>query len=127
MKESLHKGTREINFENARRMRKYPTHAENVIWEELRNRKLLNYKFRRQHPLNNYIADFYCHELKLVIELDGRYHDLEEVKEKDQKRTEDLQDLGITVYRITNEELTNRSLTIEKLRQFLETLLAPSP
>jgi very-short-patch-repair endonuclease len=126
MENSLNKGTREINFENAKRMRKGPTHEEYVMWEELRNRKLLGYKFRRQHPLNNYIADFYCHELKLVIELDGKYHEQEEVKDKDQKRTDDLQALGINVYRISNEDLKNRSLTIEKLLHFIQTLPPPS-
>jgi len=74
-----------MNFENAKRMRKEPTHEEYVLWEELRNRKLLNYKFRRQHPLNKYIADFYCHELNLVIELDGNYHKEKDIIEKDKR------------------------------------------
>ncbi len=116
-----------MNFENAKRMRKDPTHEEYVMWEEVRNRKLLNYKFRRQHPLNMYIADFYCHELALVIELDGKYHEHTDMIEKDKKRTEDLLGLDITVYRITNKEFQNRSLAIEKLRQFIITLAAPSP
>jgi very-short-patch-repair endonuclease len=99
-------------------MRKDPTHDEYVMWEELRNRKLLNYNFRRQHPLNNYIADFYCHELNPAIELDGKYHEHPDVIEKDRKRTKDLNGLNVIVYRITNEEFINRSLAIEKLRQF---------
>lgn len=108
-------------------MRKDPTHEEYVMWEELRNRKLLNLKFRRQHPLNKYIADFYCHELNFVIELDGKYHNQPDVIKRDKQRTEDLQDLKIIIYRITNEEFRNRSLTIEKLRQFLMSLITPSP
>ena len=61
-----------MNFKNAKQMRKDPTHEEYVMWEELRNIKLSNYKVRRQHSLNRYIADFYCHELNLIIELDGK-------------------------------------------------------
>jgi very-short-patch-repair endonuclease len=122
MSNSLHRKTGEMNFENAKRMRKDPTHEEYVMWEEVRNRKLLNHKFRRQHPLNKYIADFYCYELAPVIELDGKYHEEEEAIEKEKKRTEDLKGLGVTVYRISNEEFRNRSLAIGNLRQFIMTL-----
>jgi very-short-patch-repair endonuclease len=127
MDETLHIGTKEMNFENAKRMRRNPTHGESILWAELRNRKLLNYKFRRQHPLSNYIADFYCHELKLVIELDGEYHTNDDVKQQDKKRTEHLREFDITVYRLTNQELNNCSLAMEKLRQFIEALPSPSP
>jgi len=67
-----------------------------------------NYRFRRQHPLSNYIADFYCHKLKLVIELDGNIHDQEEVKASDQEREEAIKSLGITVIRFTNEDIKTR-------------------
>ena len=125
MKQSLHKGPRKIDFENAKRMRKQPTHEEAVLWEELRKRKMLGYKFRRQHPINNYIADFYYHELKLVVELDGKYHEREETKESDQQRTKDLQTVRITVYRLTNEDLRNRTFAIEKLVRFIQALRLP--
>jgi very-short-patch-repair endonuclease len=108
-------------------MRKNPTHEEYLMWEALRGRRCLNLKFRRQHPLNAYIADFYCHELNLVIELDGKYHEQAGQIAKDRKRTEDLNGINIIVYRITNEEFTNRNQTIEKLHQFLMTLKSPSP
>ena len=111
-----------MNFENAKRMRKNPTHEEGLMWDLLRDRRCLNLKFRRQHPLNKYIADFYCHELNLVIKLDGRYHEQASQILKDQKRTEDLNGLNVTVYRIKNEEFASQNVAIEKLRQFLMTL-----
>ena len=79
-------------------------------------------KFRRQHPLNRYIADFYCHELNLVIELDGKYHEEADQIAKDKKRTEDLNALNVIVYRITNEDFAKQDQAIEKLCQFLMTL-----
>lgn len=56
------------------------TEAEDILWKHLRNKKLNGLKFRRQHPLDIFIADFYCHEKKLVIELDGGIHDILEQK-----------------------------------------------
>ncbi|WOK05895.1 endonuclease domain-containing protein [Imperialibacter roseus] len=64
-------------------MRKNHTAAENLLWQNLRGRKLGGHKFRRQHPVAGFIADFYCHEAKLVIELDGKIHNLSEQKEYD--------------------------------------------
>ena len=86
---------------HAREMRKMPTKPEALLWYWLRNRKFGNHKFRRQHPVGDYILDFYCAELKLAIELDGAYHEF--VAEYDQMRTEYLERQGITVIRIENE------------------------
>ncbi len=96
-----------------RDLRKRSTEAEQVLWEVLRNRKLINKKFLRQHPLfydltgkeSFFISDFYCHEAKLVIELDGEYHNYR-LKE-DKQRTEIINYLGITVIRFKNEEVIN--------------------
>jgi very-short-patch-repair endonuclease len=63
------------------------------------------YQFRRQRPVLNYIADFMCKELNLIIEIDGITHSYEEVTQKDQKRTVDLEGLGFTVLRFTDEEV----------------------
>ena len=81
------------------------------------------YKFRRQHPISIYIADFYCHKLKLVIEIDGSIHDSEEAKSNDKRRQQDLEDLNLKVIRFTNHQVKNEienviemiSSTIEKL------------
>lgn len=91
----LHKGRNEQHYVNARRLRREETTAEAVLWETLRGRKFLNLKFRRQHPVNTYIADFYCHQLKLVIEVDGGYHADTDQKIKDEERTKALEEVGI--------------------------------
>jgi len=91
-------------------LRKNSTKAEKLLWQELKARKFFNTKFLRQHPLfyditgseSFFIADFYCHEKKLIIELDGRYHDYQIAK--DENRSEILSSLGIRVIRFTNEE-----------------------
>ena len=65
------------------------------------------YKFRRQHPISIYIADFYCHKLKLVIEIDGSVHNSEESKLNDKKRQQDLENLNLIVIRFTNDQVKN--------------------
>ena len=76
-------------FSNAMELRRTMTEAEIILWNELRNKKLNGYKFRRQHPIKNYVADFYCHEARLVVEVDGEIHKDESTKEYDEKRTHD--------------------------------------
>ncbi|MFN6327988.1 MAG: leucine--tRNA ligase [Chitinophagales bacterium] len=93
-----------ILYENAKENRKNATEAEKKLWNEIRNRKL-EYKFRRQHPIDNYIADFICLEQKLIIEVDGGYHT--QTKEYDDARTAVLNELGYRVIRFTNEEVIN--------------------
>ena len=83
------------------------TEPEKILWNELKNRKVKRLKFRRQHPLLFYIADFYCHELRLVIEVDGGVHMLEKQKENDENRTAELERFGIRVIRFPNEMVIN--------------------
>ena len=88
----------------ARENRKNPTAAESKMWNEvLRMRHFADYKFSRQKPIANYIADFYCAELHLVIEIDGDSH--ADAAEHDEMRTMALSDLGITVVRYSNAEV----------------------
>ena len=89
--------------EKARELRQTQKPAEEVLWEILRDRRLLNLKFRRQHQIGDYIADFYCHEHELVIELDGGIHQTQ--KPKDTKRGAYMKSLGLTVLRIPNSEV----------------------
>lgn len=89
----------------ARELRQTQTEAEKLLWQLLRNRQIANAKFRRQHPINHYIADFYCNEHKLVIELDGSQHHTDEGKQKDSIRTEQLNKLGIRVIRFDNRQI----------------------
>jgi len=96
----------------ARELRKSMTPAEKILWSELRNRKVANCKFRRQHPIDIFIADFYCHEKKLVIEIDGEVHNSQ--KEYDINRTAEMQNYGITVVRFENYEILNDIASVLK-------------
>lgn len=92
-------------LELAKKLRKNQTDAEKYMWQLLRNRQLANAKFRRQHPIEGYIADFYCHEHKFVIELDGGQHFTEDGIKKDALRSKRLNELGIRVLRFSNREV----------------------
>jgi adenine deaminase/very-short-patch-repair endonuclease len=89
--------------------RENPTNAENVLWHLLRGRKLDGYKFRRQHIIGSYIADFVCLNKRLIIEVDGLMHQIPENKMSDAERTIELNKLGFEVIRFTNEEITGRT------------------
>jgi len=103
---SMHYGAAPKIFELAELLRGRMTEAEKILWEQLKkNDWQLN--FRRQHPISIYIADFYCHQIKLVIELDGGYHENPEVKVNDQFRENDIKDLGISILRFKNEEVVD--------------------
>jgi len=104
---NLHQGASPSTFGHAKELRHDLTEAEEILWSLLRNRQLNGKKFRRQHPIFNYVADFYCHECKLVIEVDGHFHKKAEVKLYDQSRTRVLNELGITVLRFWNQEVIN--------------------
>lgn len=93
--------------EYARKNRNNPTEAERYIWFYLRGSQL-GVKFQRQHIIDRFIADFVCLSHKLVIEIDGGYHQLPEQKESDEERTEILSSLGFTVLRFTNEEVMKK-------------------
>lgn len=115
---NLFKGAKYSVFEKAKKLRKEKTECENILQQYLRNRKLDGYKFRRQHPLLSYIADFYCHEKNIVIEIDGGYHNEEEQKQLDEARTEAINDYGIEVIRFTNYEVKYKLvIVIESIRK----------
>ena len=90
-----------------------------MLWHELRANKLQGYHFRRQHPLGYFIADFYCHELKLVIEVDGPTHETAEGKKKDAFRDKIMKSDGITIIRFSAKEVYNE---LEKVIQRIEAL-----
>lgn len=94
-----------ITLPLAKEMRKEPTRAELILWEELRKGKL-GFRFRRQHLIGNYIADFACLEKRLVVEVDGEYHNSNDQKERDFERTNEIeQKYFFKVIRFTNEEV----------------------
>ena len=103
--DNLHKNSKPSTFEHARSLRKVQTKAEKILWETLRNNKVCNLKFRRQHPFDNYILDFYNHKMKLAIEVDGEIHNDADVAAYDEVRTKNLIENGITVLRFSNDEV----------------------
>ena len=101
--ENLYFGASNEIIRRARLLRKVMTNSEAILWENLRDNKFLNLKFRRQHPIHKFIVDFYCHSLKLIIELDGKVHLEESQHERDEGRTYELQKLGVFIIRFKNE------------------------
>ena len=117
----IYQGAGPCTLQNARELRRQSTKAEKILWSLLRNRQLKGKKFRRQHAIANYVADFYCNESKLVIELDGNFHTVEETKEYDKSRTNLLNELGITVLRFWNEEvIKDPGKVIKKISEYLQ-------
>ena len=92
-------------FEFAKNLRRGMTITEIILWKKLKDREKFKVKFRRQHPISNYVVDFYCHEFKLAIEIDGEIHDSEENHEKDLNRTAELNRFGIKIIRFTNGQI----------------------
>jgi very-short-patch-repair endonuclease len=101
-------------FEKATELRNNTTEAENILWNELKNRKVFKVKFRRQHPIDIFIADFYCHKYKLVVEVDGGIHSDIEVQERDDGRKHDIEKLGIKILRFTNSEIMTDIQTVKQ-------------
>lgn len=91
--------------ELARKLRNNSTQSEIKLWKELQNKQLYGYKFIRQKPIGNYIVDFFCNKLKLVIELDGYSHNFKSVYDQDIIKERYLNDLGITVLRFNDGEV----------------------
>ena len=87
-------------------LRNNMTKAEIILWSRLKG-KQLKYKFRRQHGIGKYIVDFYCPELKLIIEVDGDIHGFYDQIKKDKERQDFLESLGFIVYRYTNIDIMN--------------------
>ena len=108
----------------ARQLRKQPTRAEDILWERLRGSRFESAKFRRQVPFDRYIADFYCHAAKLVVDPrtairgDGKQH--EWFSDYDAARTEILERVGVRVVRFTNEEVCSElDAVLARIRQEL--------
>jgi very-short-patch-repair endonuclease len=95
-------------FAKAKYMRAHMTRAEFIVWNFLKGKNVQGVRFRPQHPLGVYIADFYSYKLNLVIEIDGHIHETEIHKEYDAERTQDLKNWGIDVIRFTNYQVMNK-------------------
>ena len=106
--------------------KQHPTEAESVIWDLLKAKSIDGHKFRRQHIIKDYIADFVCLNKKLVIEIDGQYHLEKGQLVKDKSRTEDLQQSGYTVIRFSNEEVVgNTQEVIRNIEKALMEIISP--
>ena len=111
-------------FKRAKNLKREMTPAEKILWKELRNGKLDGHKFRRQHPIGKFVADFYCHQRKMVIELDGGIHDDVGIKERDEGRTYELENFGLKIIRFTNEDIFEN---LDNVLNEIKTHLLPHP
>ena len=108
----------------ARQLRREQTNAERLLWRLLRNNRFCGLKFRRQHPIEPYVLDFYCHEERLGIELDGGQHAAPATQRSDTARTAFLESKGITIVRFWNHEVLQDPVAVlERLYHALR----PSP
>ena len=106
--------------ERARELRKNPTYAEKILWHAIR-RKQLGVEFHRQIPIHQFIVDFYCHELKLAIEVDGVSHNEPGIKIHDAKRQSKLESLGVRFLRFEDDEiLGNVETVVSKIKEWIE-------
>ncbi len=104
-KENLFYGASPEIHNRARELRKNKTFFERKLWNELRNKKMEGCRFRTQHPISQFIVDFYCHKLKLVIEVDGEVPKSLDSREYDNGRTFELEAFGLKVIRFENWEI----------------------
>ncbi|MDV7706217.1 endonuclease domain-containing protein [Acinetobacter pittii] len=113
---------------SAKTMRSNATDAENLMWQLLRAKRFMNLKFRRQHVITPYIVDFYCHEIGLVIELDGGQHGSADGRAYDAERTKFLEALGLRVVRYWNNDVLGRTdVVLEDLWKVCTELKQTSP
>jgi very-short-patch-repair endonuclease len=117
IKKSCHRNLDQHLRRRSRALRTEATVAEKILWEALRKDTCGGYRFLRQHPIAPYVVDFYCAALKLVIEVDGTIHDLPEVQANDQLRQKALEERGLHLLRLTNQEVLTKSTS--ELRQIV--------
>ena len=111
------------NLNRSRGLRRDQTKAERLTWGILRDRQTHGLKFRRQVPIDDYIVDFYCDEMRIIVELDGDVHETPEQKARNDRRDKRLREIGYTVIRIPNALAINDP---DRLRKMVRSL-RPSP
>ena len=99
----------------AKELRNNSTKSEIKLWKYLKGKQMMGYDFHRQRPIDEYIADSFCHKLKLVIELDGFTHRFEEVAQRDVKKENKLSEFGITVLRFSDDQVINDIYNVLKV------------
>ena len=105
IEKSMYYGAKPETFEAARILRKNMTPYEKILWEKLKLKQICGVRFRRQHPIDFFIADFYCHDARLIVEIDGEIH--EQQKVYDDGRSAEMEKYFIKVLRFTNSEVEN--------------------
>ncbi len=112
----------------AKALRKNMTKAEELLWKRLNKKQILGLRFRRQHPINIFIADFYCHVARIVIELDGKIHEIPENKIYDYAREAELREFGLEILRFKNEEIyENLELVLNKISEVINKRIESPP
>ena len=116
----MFEGANHLVFGFAKQLRKEMTDSEKTLWMHLKP-GIQNLKFRRQHPIGPYVADFFCHKLKLIIEVDGGIHDLKETKINDEEREKFLTESGYSVIRFSNKQVYNElEFILSKINSMIE-------
>jgi len=111
------------NIPAARRLRGEMTPTEVLLWDALRDRRLEGMKFRRRHAIGRFVVDFYCHERRLVVELDGGIHLDREQRQRDRERQLELEERGLAFLRFTNDDIErNLDAVLIRIASF-----SPSP
>ncbi|HKK81320.1 MAG TPA: endonuclease domain-containing protein [Prolixibacteraceae bacterium] len=101
-------------FKKAEVLRKNMTECEKILWKRINNKRIMWYRFKPQHPIDIFIADFYCHKLRLVVEIDGEIHNESDRQLYDIGRTAEIERFDIKVIRYTNEDVKNRLSDVVK-------------
>ena len=121
-------GSNARTFKYAKKLREEMTDEEMILWRHLSSSKLKGFRFKRQHPLRNYIADFYSHKARLVIEVDGGIHEQRQQILRDKERTEKIEDCGCRVIRFSNDDIRYRlPQVLKSIEQYLETSAGQPP
>jgi very-short-patch-repair endonuclease len=115
---NMYFGAKAVTIETAKQLRDNMTYHENLLWEKLKGKQVGGVRFRRQHPIMFFIADFYCHEAKLVVEVDGEIHN--DKTDYDDGRSAEMEKFGIIILRFTNNEVET---SLEKVINKIETVV----
>lgn len=113
-------------LETSRLLRKNMTDSEKILWERLKGKQVLGLKFRRQHPIDIYIADFYCHEARLVIEIDGEIHKSQ--TDYDDGREAEIEKYNLKLIRFSNDEVMSEiDMVINRIRAIIKDRISSPP
>ncbi len=105
----------------SQKLRKNQTLGETLLWMKLQKRQMLGYQFNRQKPLGNYIVDFYCNKLNLVVEIDGRSHHFDDIMVNDEKRQKILEEMGLSFLRFSEMDVRkNMDRVLWSIEGFIE-------